>query len=187
MSPFEPVGSRARWRIIYEQLERLAVGEVLTYDAMGRALGLHPLEERHTIQMSMRRAAREFEEERKHAVKPVTNVGYQIVPVPEHLMLARGQQRKAGKALVRARSKVDNVDLNDVPDLTMRAVFQATRQALALQLDMMRRLDVRQTNLEEAVTSVVDRQERSEEELAELRERLARLEARAVGEPLPPS
>jgi predicted nucleic acid-binding Zn-ribbon protein len=45
-----------------------------------------------------------------------------------------------------------------------------------MQMDFNRRLDVRQKRLESVMESVTERTERSEEEIAALKERLARLE-----------
>jgi len=176
MTPFIPKGEQARWRIIYGLLTPLKVDDVLTYAQIGQALELDPVSDRHAIQMSMRRAAKELEVENKHALDVVPNVGYRIVPAPEHLDLARRQQRRAGKALARGHSKVVNVDLADV-EPAVRSAFQVVAQAFAMQMDMNRRLAGRQDKLEATVEEIAGRSERSEAELAELRARLDRLES----------
>ncbi|BBC66956.1 hypothetical protein MMRN_38520 [Mycobacterium marinum] len=114
MSPFEPAGAVARWRVLYDLLGERTVGDVLTYDTMAEALELDPVKDRHTIQVAMRRAAKELEQEDKHALEPVQNVGYRIVEPEEHLKLARQHQRRSSRALVRGHSKVVNVDLSSV-------------------------------------------------------------------------
>jgi hypothetical protein len=153
------------------------VDEVLTYEAMGALLNLDSVTDRHPIQMAMRRAARELEQINKHAVDSVPTVGYRIVAASEHVGLAKRHQGKAGRSLVRSYSKVINVDLNGAsPEL--RRVIDVCATVLAAQMDFNRRMDLRQSNLERAVESVVTKTDRTEEELAELRERLARLEQR---------
>lgn len=175
MSPFVSAGDQARWRTLYQRLRKLLVGDVLTYDEMGALLQLDPMTDRHTMQMAMRRAARELEEVDKHAVDSVLNVGYRIVEAADHVMLAKRHQRKAGKSLVRSHSKVVNVDLNNTsPEL--RHVIEVGAAAIAAQLDFNRRMDLRQSNLERAVQAVASKTDRTDEELAALRERLARLE-----------
>jgi hypothetical protein len=177
MNRFQPAGAEARWRIIYALIQEKNVDDVITYDEMGEALELDPVDDRHTIQMAMRRAARQSETEDKRALEPVRNRGYRIVHTEEHLRLARGQQTKASRALVRGQSKVENVDLNGV-DPQVRRAFDVMATAFSMQADMMRRLSGRQADLEKAITETKQRGERSEADIAELRDRLDRLEER---------
>lgn len=179
MSPFEPVGARARWRILYDLLGKISVGDILTYEAMAKALNLDPIKDRHTIQVSMRRAAKELEHEDKHALESVPNVGYRIVEPEEHLMLARQQQRRSSRALSRGHSKVVNVDLSGV-DPEIRDAFQVVAAAFAMQMEFNRRTDVRQKRLEAALESVRDKSNRTDSEVAELRARLEKLENRTT-------
>lgn len=180
MNLFQPVGDRARWRNLYDVLHPLRPGDVATYKALAEAVGLNPDEDRRLIQMTIRRAAREFAAVDQHALEVIPNIGYRVVAAPEHLRLARGQQKRANRALARGRSHVEHVDLNDLEPETRRA-FLIVAQAFALQQDMLRRLDVRQKRLEDVVESVNGRTERTENELQEMRDRLARLEQRATG------
>lgn len=184
MSPFQPAGDRARWRILYDLLHSAHVGEVITYGDMAEALELDPATDRTTIQLAMRRAAKELEVEDKHAIEVIANEGYRIVEPKQHLDLAQRQQRKAGKALQRGQSKVVNVDLNGM-DPELRKAFEVVAGAFAAQIDFNRRLSVRQENLERAVQAVTQQseqqQQRTAEELEALRERLRRLEERTSG------
>lgn len=175
MSPFEPAGDTARWRVLYDLLAERTIGDILTYDAMAAALDLDPLKDRHTIQVAMRRAAKELERENKHAVEAVKNTGYRIVEPEEHLRLARQQQRKSSRALVRGHSKVVNVDLSGV-DPEVRNAFQVVASAFAMQMEFNRRTDIRQKRLEESLDAVREKSTRTDEEVAELRARLERLE-----------
>ncbi|TXH18717.1 MAG: hypothetical protein E6R06_26115 [Mycobacterium sp.] len=177
MSPFEPAGDIARWRTLYGLLTERTIGDVLTYEDMADALSLDPTEDRHTIQVAMRRASKELESENKHAVEAVTNVGYRIVEPEEHLRLARQQQRKSSRALVRGHSKVTNVDLSGV-DPEVRNAFQVVASAFAMQMEFNRRTDIRQKKLEESLDAVQEKSTRTDEEVAELRARLERLENR---------
>lgn len=185
MSPFQPSGDLARWRVLYGLLRPLDVGHVLTYEAMAAALDLEPVKDRTTIQLAMRRAARELETEDGRAVDAVPNVGYRVARPPEQVDLARRHQRKAGRSLARGHSKVANIDYNGMdPDL--RRVAEATAKILAAQMDFNRRMNVRASNLERAIEEVKgqasERAQRTEEELAALRERLARLEGSSGSE-----
>jgi hypothetical protein len=179
VNPFQPAGERARWRVIYDLLRDAETGSVITYEDIGEALGLEPDKDRHAIQMAMRRAAAEHEREDKRAVDPVPNEGYRIVEAPEHLTLARKHQRRAGRSIARGHSKVVNVDLTGV-EPEVRHALEITAQAFALQMDFNRRFAVRQSRLEQAVQEITGTQaedrKRTDEEVAELRERIARLE-----------
>jgi hypothetical protein len=175
MAAFRPLGDRARWRTLYGLLRERDIGDVLTYDAMADALELDAKADRHTMQMAMRRAARELETVDKRAVEPVLNIGYRIVEPAVHIELARRHQRKANTSLARGQSKVVNVDFNQLDPETCRA-FEIVAAAFAAQIDFNRRMDVRQQHLERAVESVTQRSARTEEELAALRDRLRRLE-----------
>lgn len=176
MTPFQPAGDRARWRILYDLLVCLDIGDILTYEAMGEALALHPEDDRHAIQMALRRAAKEHETEDNRALDSVPNEGYRVVLPGEHLSLARRQQKKSHKALERGHSKVIHVDLSGMePDA--RKAFEVVAQAFAMQMDFNRRMDIRQQSLETAVTAVMKRNEQTEEQVAELKRRLEVLES----------
>lgn len=176
MSPFEPVnGGVPRWRVLYAMLAPRSVGDILTYEAMCEALEI-PSTSRHIVQSAIRRAAREFEVHDRHALEPVPNVGYRVVKAEEHMVLARQQQKRAGRALSRGHSKVVNVDLSEMDPETRKA-FTVVAQAFSAQMDFNRRTDIRQKNLEQIVSKLTPRTERAEQEIQELKKRLARLES----------
>ena len=125
--------------------------------------------------MAVRRAAQEHEKADKRALDSVKNVGYRIVEAAEHIMLARRHQSKASKSLVRGHSKAVNVDLSGL-DTQTREALETVARAFAMQMDFNRRFDVRQKRLESAVAAASVRVDRSEQEIAELRARLDRLE-----------
>lgn len=175
MAPFQPIGAKARWRIVYELLRKIGTGDVLTYEEIGGALNLDADDDRHLIQMAVRRAAREYEEADNRALEAVPNTGYRVVEAPEHLRLAKGQQKRASKALARGHSKVVHVDLSGVEPAT-RQLFEATVRAFTMQMEFNKRFDVRQKRLEQALDDMTQRTDRTEQEIADLKARLARLE-----------
>lgn len=175
MSPFGPKGETARWRLLYQLLAQTEVGDILRYEAMADKLELDPEADRHTIQVAMRRAARELLLVDKHAVEAVKNIGYRVVEPEEHLRLAKSQQRKSTQALVRGNSQVVNVDLSGV-DPEVRNAFQVVASAFAMQMEFNRRTDIRQKKLEDALDSVREQSTKTDEEVSELRKRLERLE-----------
>ena len=176
MAPLQPAGERARWRTVYDLLRKAATGEVITYERLAEALGLDAEADRHTIQMAVRRAAREHEVSDDRALDVIPNTGYVIVPAADHLRLARRHQKRADKSLARGHSKVVHVDMSGMePDI--RNAFEVMARAFALQMDFNKRFNVRQSRLEDAVNTMSERTERTEAEIAELKARLARLEA----------
>ena len=178
MTPFEPVGEVARWRLLYDELFSKAThNDVLTYEQMGKVIDLDPEADRHSIQMAARRAGIELETEDKLAIVAVSNVGYRVVESTEHMQLAKRQQRRSQRALKSGRSKVVNVDLSGL-DTETRKAFEVVAQAFAMQLAFNKRMDVRQSNLERSLKAVTEGQQRSDEEIAALKERLSRLEDR---------
>lgn len=177
MTPFEPQGPRARWRIVYDLLTAHEVGDTVTYDAIADALDMDPTKNRHAIQMATGRAGKEFLLVAGHAIAAVPNVGYRIVEPEEHMKLAQVQQRRSNQALVRGRETVTYVDLSGMePDV--RKSFEIVARAFAMQMEFNKRIDVRQQELETALDTVVNRAERTDEEVRELKARLEALESK---------
>ncbi|MDX3314641.1 hypothetical protein P1S61_37440 [Streptomyces sp. ME08-AFT2] len=175
MSHFEALGQEARWRAIYALLRPLGVGEIITYERMAEVLELDDDADRVTIRAALYRAAREYEQIDKHAVEAVKNVGYRVVEASEHLKLAQRRQKRAGRQLKRGHDHVVHVDFNGM-EPEVRKGFEVTAHAFSMLMDYNRRFDVRQKRLEKVVQETGQRTERNEAEIAELKNRLARLE-----------
>jgi hypothetical protein len=174
-TPFTPIGETARWRIIYNLLTGKDINDVLAYTEAAAALQVDAATQRHIIQGAVRRAAREFAVVDNRALEAVPNTGYRVVEAEEQLRLARYQQRRSSKALQRGRSLVSHADLSGV-DPEVRRAFYVTGQLLSAQLDFNRRMDIRQKRLETAVQSMQVRSSLTDEEVAQLRARIERLE-----------
>lgn len=183
MSPFQPAGEQARWKTLYARLLTMSVGDTLTYAQMAELLDLHPRNDRHTLQMSMRRAAKEYLEEHSRAVEADRGVGYVVVEPGEHLRLAKKHGTRARVQLEMAYSKIIHVDMTDM-DAETRKAFEMVGMGFAHQLEINRRQE--KTNkafakaLETASTSV----ERTQDELEAVKDRMARLEAKLGGTPV---
>lgn len=180
MAPFEPVGNRSRRNIALDTLRLHAEDDLVTYDELAEALELDPVLDRDKIQSAVRAAARNLLQADKLALEPVVNQGYRIVTAEEHLRLARGFQRSSSRALVRGHAVISRVDYNQLsPDV--RALAEVTMQAFSMQIDFNRRLDVRQAKLEKAMAAVANKTDDTADDVAALRERLARLEEKLGG------
>lgn len=176
MSPFTPVGTRARWKVIYDLLTRAEVGDVITYDEMAGALDLDPDDDRHTIQMAMRRAALEHLRNEFRSVEVVRGEGYRIAETVQKLEIASRHQVRAIRQVRRGREHVVNVDLNGVDDAT-RSLFEAMAWKFAQQDETIHRLDVRQRRHERQLAAAQADHQQTQDQLTALGERLARLEA----------
>ena len=172
----DPVDSRARWKVIYGILGAKSIGSLVTYDELGDALDLDPVDDRHAIQMGMRRAAQEYLTVDLRAVEAEPNRGYRVVQAEEQLRLAQRHQKRAANQLVAGHAQVVHVDLSGMEPATRHA-FEVVARAFTAQLDFNRRLDVRQSRLEEALRQLSAHTTRSDEELADLRARLDRLDS----------
>lgn len=179
MKPFEPIGELARWRVLVEKFTGVDRGETLTYDELGKVLDLDPVGDRRAIAAAVREASKTLSREHERSLIAVRNVGYRVALPDEHIELAGRQQRKSNRALVRAKDHVEYVDLSGMSE-EGRTLAIAMARALTWQQAQMRRMDVRQKDLERVVQSITTRQERSEEEtaarLAELERRIAELD-----------
>ncbi|MGL5909416.1 MAG: hypothetical protein ACRCZP_05400 [Phycicoccus sp.] len=173
--PFEPVGDRARWRVLVDLFKATARGTMVDYVELGDALGLHPDNDRDAIRAAVQAASKHLSAEHNRSLQAVRGFGYRVVLPEEHIDLARGQQRRSRKALARAQVHVTHVDLSAL-DEVQRSMVMAAASALAWQQQQIKRLDLRQSDLEQVVASVVETKA-SVEQVAELEQRIADLEA----------
>jgi len=171
---FESHGEKSRRAMVVEALAERGEGDIITYEELAEILGES---DRSICQNVVNKAKSALERLHTKALLAVPNVGYRIVLAREHLDLAKHHQQKSARALRRSRSKVVNVDMSKLTDGERAAVTIATT-ALGLQLSYMRRNDIRVGRVETAVAVVQTSQQRSEAEIADLQERLARLEGK---------
>ena len=178
VTPFEPVGELARWRVLVRRFAAVDRGVTLTYEELGAALDLDPVKDRRSIAAAVREASKALSRDHDRSLVAVRNVGYRVVLPDEHLDLAGRHQRKARSQLVKSKTHVDHVDVSGMSE-EGRAIFVAAARAIAWQQQQIRRIDLRQQDLERVVDSITTRVERSEEEtsarLAELERRIAEL------------
>jgi hypothetical protein len=156
-----PIAEVARWRIIYDMLQPLAVGEVLTYETMAERLGLDPASDRQSIQMAARRALRELLEVDHRAADAVKNVGYRIAKPVEHIDLARQRNRRAGRQIAVGHSVATKVNLDGMDPQSVSALAAIAR-GFAMQAEINRRLAARQEQHEEMLGMLMERVERLE-------------------------
>lgn len=177
-SPFEPIGEQARWRTLVDVFAKVDRGDVVTIEALAEELGLDPVRDRRAIQAAVNQSQKTLSREHDRSLVAVRGVGYRVALPDEHVDLAGRQQRKGRRALQRAQTHVDHVDLSSLSDEGRQIVYAAAR-ALAWQQQQIKRLDLRQKDLERVLAGVTTRQERTEAEhgarIAELEKKIAEL------------
>lgn len=176
-NPFEPIGERARWKVIYDLFTNTPDDQTITFATLANALDLDAEHHLRHIRGAVYRAAKELLEINSRAIESVRGEGYRIVTASEQLRLAQNHQRRAGRALTRGKKVVTHVDFNGM-DRESRRAFEMAGQAIGALVDMNRRLDTRQRNLEQAMQAVTTRADRSDDEIKDLKARLDRLEKR---------
>lgn len=195
---FAPVGEKARWRIVYDLLERKDFDQIITYEEMAEALQLsaNRAAHRNLIHQALHRAAQQLSVIRNKSVENVRGVGYRIVLPEEHVRLAGNGQQKAHKTLKLAKRHLDHVDLSKMSDEGKVVLFAAAR-ALSVVDRNMKDMRIRQRQTAELVERVEqagrETAERVEEQdtqvqehakkLRELEDRLARLTGGQAGAP----
>lgn len=179
MGNFRPAGDKARWKYLYELLLKTKDDGILTYQEMAAALDLDAEADLASIRVALYRAAKEHEEVDKRALEVVPNKGYRVVAPKEHLELARKQHTRSSRALAKGQSKVVNVNMANMDPETRRA-FEVVAQGFAAQMDFNRRAEERLFNQERITQELVQATERTDAEREEIKERLARLEAKML-------
>lgn len=161
---FKPVGSRARWRMIYDLFREADFGDVITYDQMAKQLGLDGTADRHSLQMAARKAGLELEKVDRRAVDAEKGIGYRVVEPPEILGLGQRRNRKAGKQIERGALVISAVDLNAL-DSPTRAALETLARGFAVQGEINRRVLARQDRADDLIGLLMRRVEQIEERL----------------------
>lgn len=173
-APFEPIGEQARWRTLVAEFCGVDRGSTLTYKQLAAALDLNDPADRKAVRAAVRQASAALSKEHDRSLVAVRGIGYRVALPDEHIELASYQQRRSRRALARAQDHVDHVDLSGLSE-EGRRIVHAAASALAWQQAQIKRIDLRQKDLELVVTSITTRVERTEAEHAA---RLAELERR---------
>lgn len=126
--------------------------------------------------MAVRRAAREYLTVNLNSVKVVPNVGYAVIEPSKKLALAEDFERKGRRAIRRGKDQVDYVDVTGL-DPDTRQMFEIMAWKFGQQDDAIRRLSVKQKRMQRQVDVAVSTSQQTVDELAQLRERLEKLEA----------
>lgn len=171
---FASLGEMSRRDLMVKQIAQADYDEIVDYEMLAAILDVV---DRSVVQQAVNAAKPVLERDHRKAVVAVANTGYRVVKPGEHMGLAVSHQKKSRRSLARSLSKVANVDVSKLTDGERAAVTLATT-SLAMQIDYMRRNDLRAARQEQALQAVTTTSDRTAEEVAELRSRLDRLERR---------
>lgn len=172
LAPFTPKGDLPEWRLVYDRIVNLNVGDTITYDDLAAILG-RPFT---TARGPMYRAASELLHAHQRAIDNIPGVGYRIVAAAEHEQLSRRQHKAARRRLRRSRDLLTNTDRNQLTP-EERERFDRLELQLARQIDFTRRLDGRLSKVEAAIKENRQEQAASAQKVEELSEQVQRLEA----------
>lgn len=179
MDHFKPIGELARWRVLYNKLISKKTDEQITYLEAAEELGLDSELDKPTIRSAFHRAGTELERVNKRCIAPVRGVGYRVVQAREHQELAVRHQGKAQRATKRGLSKARNTNRNEL-NANERARLDQVELVLGRQAAFNKEVAKRLQHHDAALTAldqrVDERSERTDEELAAMKERLERLE-----------
>jgi hypothetical protein len=151
---------RAEWRVIYELVENMQPGDVLTYDRMLDALE-RPPEDKPVVYAAVARAARETRRRRNRTLAVVRTVGYRMLAATEHEAQAEVHRAQSSR---RMRLGLEVLQSTDLADLTP----EQRQRAMAVTMVM--------SGLASAIDSIEERQRRTETALATVNQRLSALE-----------
>lgn len=169
-APFQPVGEKPRWELIYAELVTLDVGDTLTYE---RLYELLEVEDRSAVRTPFYKAAQVWGSEAKRALRPVPNVGYRVVEAAEHEQIAKGQHRSARRKLRKSRQVLANADRSRL-DEDQKRRFDQLEATLGRHEDMIRRLDARTAKVEKAVAESKQKHNVTDERISALEDALRR-------------
>lgn len=161
--PFKPKGEIAQWRIVYRLLQEAGIDTTLNYDQLGDALGLHPVDDRHRIQVAVRRASKQLLEVDSRATEVIPEVGYKIVPAERQIPLAGQQVQRASRALDRGSALTTHIRMNELSEQE-RQIVQTMAVGFAQVAEWARQLNRRVEDHDGRLADV-------EAELKRLRER----------------
>jgi alkylated DNA nucleotide flippase Atl1 len=152
---FTPKGEKPQWEKVLDLVLELPAGTIVTFAELEKVLGYDPSRPgaaRHPI----RKAADHLLEARQRTLRADRGVGYRVAAATEHEGMARGRQRSARRHVTKAVALTVNVDRNQLTH-AQRESIDALGAVLMAQNAMLRRHDVRITDVEIDVQKVDDR------------------------------
>lgn len=136
---FQPKADRSQWRIIFERLSKMSVGQTVTHQDLAAMI---PDAAEASVKGAFYRAVTECELELHRTFESVRGVGYRMVEAREHERLAKNHHRRARRQLKRSQRKVTSADRSQLTR-EERARLDAVELQLARQVELTSRLDAK--------------------------------------------
>lgn len=175
---FEKKGEKSQQTLVLEAFESAHPGDVVSYESLGATLNFAPDTQRSSIHAAVNLAKKKLLTSQSKAVVAVTNQGYRVIAANEHVTLAKTHQKKLNRQLSMAKRTVDSADFNQLTEAE-KALALAAGAALGFQQEQIRKLDIRQTKLEQVLKAFVPAQvavnESQDSRISALEQRLAEL------------
>lgn len=108
VTPFQPKGSVAEWRLIYDEISTMKSDDVVTIERLEEILG-RTLEKNRT---PIYRATKELQRNQQHTLVTVRGVGYRVSRADEHFGLVLAYSDRARSDLKRGVAIADSTDRN---------------------------------------------------------------------------
>lgn len=184
--PFEVKGEMPQWRVLFEFLRTLGVGDIVSDEQLADLLPDAP---EGSVRSAYFRARRELQDECRRSMDRVRGKGYRIVEAREHADLAKRQHKRARNRLKAAIAEVHSADRSRLTHEERRRMDEMEIH-LARQADNIKRLEAKQSATEQRVAMAEKDNAIVHDRIDRLRDQLRRqgieLEDDPVQEPLPP-
>lgn len=136
MTMFTPIGDKARWRLIYDEISRLAIGDLITHDDLERAADTPHWRQAYY------RAVRELEQADHRTLDVERGIGYRVIPAAEHERVMFRHQKRSRRQLTTAKRKIASADKTQLDAETARR-FDDYELRMSQAEQMIRRLHKR--------------------------------------------
>jgi len=166
---FTPRGDMAQWRVLYEHMKTMNIGEVFTHLEMQVLL---PGVASEGVRGAFLRALREVEDLHHRSFENVRGVGYRVAEARQHESLARKKHKTARRTLDAALRKTQAADRSQLTPEERRRL-DALEHHLTNHKSMLDQLKRRQKNTEELVQKTEQRVSHTEKDLQGVDERLS--------------
>jgi hypothetical protein len=180
---FETKGAVSRRQIVLNLIEETPHGELIPYEALEIALGA----DRRTVLAAVNQAKTSAQKQFSKSIVAVRNAGYQVLKPGEELELAKAHQKRGRRQTRKAKSAVVNTDYAQLSDLE-RVKYDIAVQTVSALERFERRADLRYASRERLDSFIEsqkshnsktgERQDRTDGEVIDLKNRLVALEER---------
>jgi hypothetical protein len=157
---FKTKGQSPEWQLLYDHCSTLPVDAVVTYDQLDQVLGRDfrddrgPLAKTQTLML----------ENVNRTLVNVRGVGYRVARATEHMGLAKGQRRRAKRAMTKGIRIIQGTDRQALTAQD-RQRLDALELNMLAQQNMLRRTEARVSAVEKATRRTDDRMDRLISEL----------------------